>query len=358
MRSTSGQHFIALDHLRALAAFLVFSWHFMHSSSGAPVTFEGSPRVFIFALVDEGHTGVALFMTLSGYLFAKLLNGQTIHYSAFLWNRFIRLAPLLAVMFFLVWLQQTLQGRVDPEYFHSLVRGFIFSTWPNGAWSITTELHFYLVLPLLLLLLRRSARLLLLVIACALAFRGYFYLSQGEVQSIAYWTILGRIDQFVLGILAFHFAPKIAKQTIMVWIAILTFLLFWWWFDKTGGFYLRPSYPSPSSIWIVLPMIEGLAYALLIAWYDGQKVSQTSIASKIAQRIGEYSYSIYLLHFFVVFQMAGFVHNKIMNISNFYLALAWSVVCFLLMMIPGFISYQLIEKPFLRFRRNYMQYKP
>jgi len=28
------------------------------------------------ALLDEGHTGVALFMTLSGYLFAKLLDGK------------------------------------------------------------------------------------------------------------------------------------------------------------------------------------------------------------------------------------------------------------------------------------------
>jgi len=34
MRSTTGQHFIGLDHVRAVAAFLVFAWHFSHTNSG------------------------------------------------------------------------------------------------------------------------------------------------------------------------------------------------------------------------------------------------------------------------------------------------------------------------------------
>lgn len=60
MKSTSGQHFLALDHVRALAAFMVFTWHFTHSSNGYPIPFDYVPLVFPFALLDEGHTGVAL----------------------------------------------------------------------------------------------------------------------------------------------------------------------------------------------------------------------------------------------------------------------------------------------------------
>src|SRR5215471_8796230 len=95
MRSSSGAHFIALDHVRALAAFMVFAWHFTHGSNGYPVAYEYVPAIIPFALLDEGHVGVALFMVLSGYLFAKLLDGKSVNYPAFLWNRFLRLVPLL-----------------------------------------------------------------------------------------------------------------------------------------------------------------------------------------------------------------------------------------------------------------------
>jgi len=82
-----------LDHIRALAALMVFSWHFLHFANGYPVPFEGAPLIFALALFDEGHTGVALFMTLSGYIFAKLLDGKVIKYYSFLKRRAVRLMP-------------------------------------------------------------------------------------------------------------------------------------------------------------------------------------------------------------------------------------------------------------------------
>src|SRR5690349_10843220 len=102
MRGSSGTHFIALDHIRAVAAYLVFSWHFTHAETGYPVPFEYAPALFPAAILDEGHTGVALFMTLSGYLFAKLLDGKAIDYPAFIFNRVLRLLPLLLVVVIVV----------------------------------------------------------------------------------------------------------------------------------------------------------------------------------------------------------------------------------------------------------------
>src|SRR5258706_9600151 len=98
MRSSTGQHWVALDHVRALAAFMVFTWHFLHYTVGYPVKFGAQPSIFPLALLDEGHTGVSLFMTLSGYLFAKILDGKAVHYAPFFWNRLLRLAPLLLVV--------------------------------------------------------------------------------------------------------------------------------------------------------------------------------------------------------------------------------------------------------------------
>jgi peptidoglycan/LPS O-acetylase OafA/YrhL len=44
-------------------------------------------------MLVEGHTGVALFMTLSGYLFAKPVGDHRIDYPSFLWSRAVRLGP-------------------------------------------------------------------------------------------------------------------------------------------------------------------------------------------------------------------------------------------------------------------------
>src|SRR5258708_29048470 len=135
MRSSTGAHYLALDHVRALAAFMVFTWHFVHGTSGAPVPFEGAPALFPLALLDEGNTGVALFMVLSGYLFAKLLDGKDISFAGFFWNRFIRLAPLLIIVFALVGVRTVMNGDPLDQYIKSLMIGFFAPRWPNGGWS-------------------------------------------------------------------------------------------------------------------------------------------------------------------------------------------------------------------------------
>ena len=85
----TGAYYIGLDHLRARRAPA-----FDDSIHARAVPFEYVPTLPA-EIIDEGHCGVALFMCLSGYLFAKLLDGKRISYSGFLWNRFVRLAPLL-----------------------------------------------------------------------------------------------------------------------------------------------------------------------------------------------------------------------------------------------------------------------
>jgi peptidoglycan/LPS O-acetylase OafA/YrhL len=44
-----------------------------------------------------------------------------------------------------------------------------------------------------------------------------------------------------------------------------------------------------------------------------------------------------------------------MDISNFYLACAWGLAFFMLMLVPAALSYHFIELPFFRFRRNYLR---
>lgn len=353
MRSSSGVHYLALDHLRALAAFMVFSWHFIHAGHGYPIPFDDAPRVFPLALLDEGHTGVALFMTLSGYLFAKLLDGASVKYGWFIYNRLLRLLPILIVALLLYVALIYGQGGDLKPIWRDIRKGWLYPTLPNGGWSITVEFHFYLALPFLLLLDRHRPRILFALIGLFILFRFYLHARYGEVQTFAYWTIIGRIDQFTLGILAYRYRTFFSRGSLALVIGV-AFCIFYWWFDARGGFYQMPSYPSPSRLWAVLPTLEGLAYGVLIAWYDTRLIDGRSTLSRFIGQLGAYSYSIYLLHFFIVFHAAQFVDRHIMRLDNFYIACLWSLAVFCLMIIPGYLSFRFIESPFLRLRRSYI----
>ena len=355
MRSSSGQYFVGLDHVRALAAFMVFSWHFIHVSGGQ----YAGPLLPPLSLLTEGHTGVALFMSLSGYLFAKLLAGKNILYKAFLWNRFIRLVPLLALVLLLAGVAVAWRGGDLGRFWQAIVVGMVRPTLPNGGWSITAEFHFYLLLPLLLFLTRRWRPALLLVLLASIGLKAYVYQQMGQVQSLSYWTIIGRIDQFILGILAFQYRGLVKNRFWLVALIGVGFIAAYSWFDGLGGFYKNPTYPSPDPLWIFWPAVEGLAYGTLIAWYDNAFDHRAGVGqsrlSRFVAMIGTYSYSIYLLHFFVVFRLARAIDNHLVDLSNLYVALAFAVPSFLLMIPLAHLSFRYVEKPFLRFRKPYMK---
>ncbi len=247
---------------------MVFAWHFSHYSNGYPVPFEYVPNFFPLALLDEGHTGVALFMTLSGYLFAKLLDGKFINYPAFFWNRALRLLPLLFLVIFLVGIQKYVNSENIKVYVYEIIKVAVLPTLPNGGWSITVEFQYYLTLPVLFWMFRHSKFLPIMIVILAILTRYGVYSVRGEVQTFAYWTILGRIDQFALGMLFFSFRNIFFQRHGLILAIALIFSLFYWTFDLFGGFYQYQTYPSPSLTWVIMPTIEGLAYSAIIAWYE------------------------------------------------------------------------------------------
>ena len=358
MRSTTGEHYVALDHIRALAALLVFAWHFLHGHQGSPVPFADAPIWSPLVFFDEGHVGVALFMTLSGYLFAKLLDGKNVSYPHFLWNRLLRLMPLLVFVMLINSMLAAYENHnlsAAYAYLLDMGQGLIYPTWPNGGWSITVEWHFYLILPLLLMISRHSRQGLWLILIGALLVRFAYHERFGEVQSMAYLTLMGRIDQFLLGIMAFQHRSSIIGRNKLAILIALGFTTLYWWFDQSGGFFRQPSYPSPSRIWIILPTLEGLALAFFIAWYDGFNLSNRRPWSRFLGVIGEYSYSIYLLHFYFVFYLANWIHAHLLNLSHFYLALPVAILMFFSMLPISYLSMRFLERPFLNLRTSYVK---
>jgi peptidoglycan/LPS O-acetylase OafA/YrhL len=326
---------------------MVVNWHFLHGEGGHPVPYGTAP---LFGLFDEGHVGVSLFMTLSGYLFARLLDGRQIHYGAFLWNRFLRLVPLLAFVIVVAGIVRALQPDFDLlVYLSKIAWGVLRPTFPNGGWSITTEAHFYFILPLLLLLARRWSYAPLVVLVGTIAFRfaiHFFF----DVQYWAYWTIIGRIDQFLLGIFAFQHRRLASGRAALAAAGLIAAV--YYWFDAAGGWH---SFPH-KTIWVVLPTIEGACFATLIAWYAERPIRSRWMLP--VEKAGEYSYSIYLLHYFFVLAAASLIHDHVMDISSFPVAFLWSLVFYACMVALGHLSYRFIESPFLRFRVRYLREGP
>jgi peptidoglycan/LPS O-acetylase OafA/YrhL len=334
--SSEGKHFQSLDHLRALAAFLVVFWHFAHRPDNTPVPLAESPA---FGILDEGHSGVALFMVLSGYLFARLLGDRTIDFRQFAINRLLRLLPLLLLVFLLHGL---LERRDDPlAYSGELLFGLIYG-WPLGAWSIAVEIHFYLLLPFILFWERRHPWLPLLAIAGMIALRSQLYLHGAELQPLAFHSLIGRADQFLLGIMAARYTP--GRRLSLAVFAI--FYLYYAGFTMAGGGYGLLKSP----IWIIHPTIEAVGFAGLIRWYDSKP--WTGPVMDFVAKGGKYSYGIYLLHSFNVTGTAAALDGWI-GFDTIFEALPFALLYFIAMGAVASAVYRCVEAPFLRYRRPY-----
>jgi peptidoglycan/LPS O-acetylase OafA/YrhL len=249
-------------------------------------------------------------------------------------------------------LEQALEAAAA-SYGGAVARGPLFSSLPNGGWSVTTEFHFYLILPLLLRICDRSRSALAAAILFAVLLRTALFLKSGQVQTLAYWTLVGRFDQFAFGILAYKCrAAFVGRHTLAV-LTMLGFMLFLWQSDADGDFYGVRAAPSTNPFWIFRPAVEGACYALCVAWYDSSFRHSLGPFSRLIATIGSYSYSIYLLHFFFVFSLARFLHRYVLDLSNIYVALAAALVAFLATVPLGYASYRWIESPFLRRRSSY-----
>ena len=134
----------------------------------------------------------------------------------------------------------------------------MYPTLPNGGWSITVELHFYLLLPVLLWLFRRWSHSLLVLVLASSVFRLWLLKTQGNVQGLAYFTLIGHLDQFLLGIWVTQFRESLARRHLVAVCIFLAFAAIYWRFDAQGGFYGPPGRLT----WVWLPTVEIRAAAV------------------------------------------------------------------------------------------------
>lgn len=282
---------------------------------------------------------------------------RQINYFEFVRNRLLRIAPL-----FLVWtLLYFYISDIDPAKLLIAVGALLNNrTVPGVGWTVIVEFQFYLLFPFLLAFSQKlGVRYLIGLVAMAVSIRWGIWYARGSVQDLAYSTIFGRIDQFLLGMISFEVSrrfPKLFKSPIVLIALVVAWSGIYHRFDVMGGYFDIQTYPSPSSIWVYLPTLEGVFYGLITAAYMGTIQLLPRALDKGVAWLGMLSYSLYLNHPWAI--EIGMKVLKIFHIDmgNFWTALSLGMVTvFPILLIMSVGTYYLIEKPFLMLRTKYLK---
>jgi len=357
MRSVNLLYNPRIDQLRWFAATLVFLFHYALEWRSVGGVMVGSPWL---GLVTEGHTGVALFFTLSGFLFMRIAqHQQQIHYAAFLRNRVLRIAPLYLTIFLLATslARDTFQPQ-DVLYLLSANLGHAptsQSVITGGAWCIPLEFMFYLLLPFLSrFAMEQGKSYLWRLLAMMLVFKLMLY-SESEHASLMYFsTFVGRFDQFLIGMQA-----AMLYQQHQAWLErwagrLLLPMLVLVVCNSALQAQVAPFNVVPKkAFWITWSMQESAVWAGLIVLWVSWCGSLPAWLERGLTHGGKVSFSFYLLHMGVINMLA----------RKFGLP-AWTGVLVLdavlaLLLVYGAVwgvatlSYHTIEEPFLRLRGAY-----
>jgi peptidoglycan/LPS O-acetylase OafA/YrhL len=322
-------YFSVLTGVRALAAYLVYFFHFNpFSAPSGPLT------AVLWALFTKfNRLGVATFFVLSGFLIAVRYSEDMAWswrwVARYLWKRFARIYPLYGLLtcltFLLFWQRPAYDvSRVWFTYSDldkvvalwlnlTCLRGFFDRFLYSGllqGWSLTVEACFYLSAPWLLFSSRRRPVALLLWPAGLLGIGallvvsfsqhplyGGFFASYGFMLES---TFFGRSSEFLTGIALAYFLQRQAPPAgssfwrraggplgLLLLLTAKVFLPF----DNDPAAATR--LPALVVNHLLLPLsLAGTFYGLLIerSW------SSRVLGSRLFQLLGRSSYSFYLLH--------------------------------------------------------------
>ncbi len=351
-----------LAHLRFVAAALVLCFHSFHHFFGHWQPHQGLAG---FGWLVEGHGGVSLFFVLSGYLLMSIaLNAPgALDYRAFVRNRALRIFPLLVVVFVVaisigrdafrpadvlyVWLTNLGAAPTSNQFI------------TGAAWTIGVEFCFYLVFPFIArFAINDGPAYLLRLIGLVLLWKLGGWLLSAQPTHMVYSTLLGRFDQFLIGMLAAQLAQRHLRKGLHGgWL--LAALLLWWagleWQARVASYFLA----EPRQLaWLAWPTLEALLWAGVLLAYLHWRGTLWPRLGRALEAGGEISYSLYLCHALVIDLLGRVIApQQWTTIPALNIALCAALVLGLCWPLAA-ISYRTIEAPFLRLRGAYTSPPP
>lgn len=335
-----------LDAVRGLAILAVI----FHNASGL------FPSLHLSALFRDGWMGVDLFFALSGFLITGILvdtKQSEGFFKNFYVRRCLRIWPLYySLLFFMFVVLRSLShseaakiaATASPWWaFPLYLQNFLLSVSTNAAgplgvtWSLAIEEQFYLAWPVVVRFC--STRLVFRLAVAEMCFSPglRYYLSLRGVH--LYTNVFSRMDGLMAGALlallvrSDRFAS--ARSLTRAWAALLVAapLAF-----LTEEFHAR---------WIVFSMTAIASTAFIyVALYSQQRWLQWVMHNRFLTYTGTISYGLYLLHK-IAFGFVEALHFEKHPLVALVVILG---VSYLL----AFLSWNILEKPFLKLKRFFV----
>ena len=363
MQSSNNIYLNRIDVLRFVAATLVIFWHYIHFDV-IPAGYL--PGFFPFSILEEGHTGVSFFMVLSGFIFQFINDGRQIDFPKFLRNRFFRIFPL-AIFWILI--EVAVNHLNSVEALLNTIFIFDSQSVPGVGWTIVVEFQFYMIFPVLHKVIEKKSGIwnILGLIALMIIVRSLLYVNVDSLYRLSYFTIFGRLDQFLIGMIAaklyssgpgalFFSKPQLEKLRLGLLVMVVTVLLLaFYLFNRIGGLEGLTLTHLRSATWIIYHDIEAIFYATIIVLF--LSINRYSLLTPIENALakcGEFSYSMYWLHFPVIKAVCVMLrryHIFYPGSFNTIVLVGFLIVLPTIVFIAG-LSYTFYEKPFLQFREK------
>ena len=350
-----------LDVLRFFAFSLVFIHHHFSAIPGQYAHLGRTIAVAVSSLAAAGGFGVDVFFVLSSYLITELLlrektRGGSVDVKSFYIRRVLRIWPLY---FFFLALAAMLSGPLDQHVKGTTILAFLLFSgnwWMmfagkmvsviNPLWSISVEEQFYLAWPPVI---RNLSERGVLLVSCGMLLisnsaRICLALLHLGSERYFWFNTLTRLDPIALGIalavLLGGRSPKFSRvQRLFLFVGSIFALI-------AAVNFLHTRSEPVSFVGVVLgyPIVAVCSVGLLLSlltdtrpWY----------ARGPLVYLGRISYGLYVFHLLAL-KLADIIRARIfLGHSNA------SMMGFALTVLLAALSYQALEKPFLRMKERY-----
>lgn len=359
-------HFPNLDALRTLAFLAVFFYHSFHTEYD--YIKSDSLYQFVNSLFKSGDLGVNFFFVLSGFLITNLLMREEIvegkiQLLSFYMRRVLRIWPLFffTVFFGFVvfpFLKSLMGGSPEESaniwLFVSFLSNFnnIWNGLPDASmlgvlWSVSIEEQFYLFWPIVLILFKRMRPTIIIgLILLNIVFR---YVNYDNYDIIYFHTLSVLSNLCVGGLLGYadvrrssikSFFSKVKRwQNVLVYLCLILLVIFRASIFQ-GGFMIS---------------LENVIWSLIFGWVILEQIYCEKSLIKFG-RIrfldfwGKYTYGLYCLHFIGILITTNSTKFLAINNSVYTVIFFETGVALSLSLLFSWISYQVLEKPFLKLK--------
>lgn len=334
-----------IDSLRGIAILMVIIVH-IQSYFKLPTTIY-FPDI-LDRVIYNMRIGVSLFFIVSAFTLTisharrKTEKNATLK---FFIRRFFRIAPTYYLAILIIFGSICIQ---IPEYFQ-VTRSFwfysnflflntlspkIIGTIVPGGWSISVEFLFYILFPLFLSKIKNANDCIIFFTISTVVAALFHYNFQTDLSFAKFefmkLNFLYQLPVFFLGILAYFLIKdglnSVKQSSMFLLIALLV---------------LFNIIPMPYY------MLWSIAFMTLILVLHSKNYK--ILSNKILAKIGEVSFSMYIIHFFVINIFNKFYIGALIPISGFYTSLLNFILLYIIVTLISFalanITYKVIEIP-------------